>query len=353
MIDQLVNRVKKEVDDNLRYAKKYLLAIDTTFVQKVKGAMSGVQKWSHGQESVIGHHWAIAGLLGCFDHKWKCFPVVSNLLSGNQERFRWRVNRCGDADAMDFWPSILAMIDTIGQSIDTKGLIIVADAYFSKANFINPLVNKGAALVSRLRRDAVGFDDPIYSGRGRPPLRGKQWKLAEMIDHLPLGEVKAVVYGQSQIFQCAVRDLWLRNVENKVRVVAIRAKGRPILLISTDLSLTAQEIIEIYGARFSIEIAIRDLKQHVGFSDYQMTTTLGIVRFVQLCCCALSIGQLILSKSQSLSWMDSESDSLSPLTLRASLKRFVIKRLICNKSVPGADLRKDKELIDAVSQIAA
>ena len=45
------------------------------------------------------------------------------------------------------------------------------------------------------------------------------------------------------------------------------------ILVSTDLSLTAAQIIEIYAARFSLEIAIRDLKQHFGFEDYQATTT--------------------------------------------------------------------------------
>jgi len=33
--------------------------------------------------------------------------------------------------------------------------------------------------------------------------------------------------------------------------------------------MSIAQIIEIYGARFTIEIAIRDLKGHFGLADYQ------------------------------------------------------------------------------------
>ena len=46
------------------------------------------------------------------------------------------------------------------------------DSYFANASFIKPLMEKGIAVISRLRKDAVGWDDtPEYSGRGRPRKR--------------------------------------------------------------------------------------------------------------------------------------------------------------------------------------
>jgi len=57
-----------------------------------------------------------------------------------------------------------------------------------------------------------------------------------------------------------------------------RGIKEPVILVSTDLSLTAAHIIDIYAARFSLEIAIRDLKQHFGFEDYQATTTTAMFR---------------------------------------------------------------------------
>ena len=118
-----------------------------------------------------------------------------------------------------------------------------------------------------------------------------------MLTHLENQWHSVTIYGKPESVRYVSRVLWLRDVTQKVKVVVIATKTNPILLLSTNLTLTAGQIIEIYAARFSLEIAIRDLKQKIGFSDYQMTTTLAFLRFAQLCCCALSIGQLILAKS--------------------------------------------------------
>ena len=60
---------------------------------------------------------------------------------------------------------------------------------------------------------------------------------------------------------------------------SIRAVAR-----SLDLRLSAAQIIEIYGARFSIELAIRDLKQHFGLGHYQCYLGIAIDRFVHIAC---------------------------------------------------------------------
>lgn len=48
-----------------------------------------------------------------------------------------------------------------------------------------------------------------------------------------------------------------------------RDKGTPHLLVSTDRTLSTKQILEIYAARFSLEIAIRDLKEEFELSHYQ------------------------------------------------------------------------------------
>jgi len=46
------------------------------------------------------------------------------------------------------------------------------------------------------------------------------------------------------------RDVWLRDVVQKVRVVVLEGAREPLILVSMDLSLSALQIIEIDGARF-------------------------------------------------------------------------------------------------------
>ncbi len=56
--------------------------------------------------------------------------------------------------------------------------------------------------------------------------------------------------------------------------------------------------MEIYAARFSLEIAIRDLKEEFGLADYQFQKPLAIRRFVHLVLFARSFWQLVLLKAK-------------------------------------------------------
>ena len=67
-----------------------------------------------------------------------------------------------------------------------------------------------------------------------------------------------------------MREVWLRDVTAKVRVVVVE---RPFLLACTDLTRTAPQSLELYAARVSLELAIRDLNGFFGLGDYQATTT--------------------------------------------------------------------------------
>jgi hypothetical protein len=78
------------------------------------------------------------------------------------------------------------------------------------------------------------------------------------------------------------RDIWIRDVAQKVRVVVIQIIGERIILLSTDLALTARQIIILYAMRFAAELGIRDAKQRFGFGDYQCTSFGAMTRFVGL-----------------------------------------------------------------------
>lgn len=52
--------------------------------------------------------------------------------------------------------------------------------------------------------------------------------------------------------------------------------------MSTDLSLSMEEVLEIYENRWSIELAHREANQKFGFKEYQMQDKRAIERFMQL-----------------------------------------------------------------------
>jgi GTP:adenosylcobinamide-phosphate guanylyltransferase len=86
--------------------------------------------------------------------------------------------------------------------------------------------------------------------------------------------------------------------------VVIESIKKPVILVCSDITLSASQIIVIYAARFALEITIRDVKQHSEFTDYQGSTTIAIARFVQLCCTAFSIWKMMLLPENASSWLD-------------------------------------------------
>ena len=159
-------------------------------------------------------------------------------------------------------------------------------------------------------------------------------------ERLPLdGKLTEVVF--------VTRDVWLRDVVQKVRVVGLEGAKESCILVSTALTLSALQIIERYGARFSIELPIRDLKQHFGLGDYQCTTTLASLRFVHLACLGFCLWRLALLEHLEAGWLQVTSARVAlpaaPLSFqrgRRALRAWATRQSIFANATPGADMEK-------------
>ena len=186
--------------------------------------------------------------------------------------------------------------------------------------------------------------DPVYCGRGRPPTRGKPWILASLVTTFSPQTISVFLYGKTLDLTVVVREMWIRDVTQKVRIVVVEGIKAPLIFLSTDLRLSANQIIEIYGARFSIEHALRSLKHQLGLADDQCTTWGAMVRFVHLACTALCLFRLLLLQEDGSS-MDPPTDASGfskegPLSLsrvRRRFQRFAVEHILFSKSAPTAD----------------
>lgn len=342
---------------------KYLAWLDTTLISKVKGRMAGVQKWHDHSgnpdrgDRIVGHHWALAGLLGIGVVGGAtanlCFPLLANLISGQLNPLGFVVNAVGQAQLMTFWDTVCPLLAQLHGMLGHQPMRVVVDAYFSKAPFINWMLSLGIHVVSRMRVDAVGWDDPepLPEGKKRrgpkpkKPRKGKKWKLANLLDAFPLETVSAAVYGKVREFKVVCRDVWIRGVElQKVRVVVVKAKYEPIILMTTDLNMNIAQIIDIYGRRFAAELAIRDLKQHFGLGDYQCTGHLAIFRYVGLTLIGFCLWRLTLLSDET-DWVETQK-KLAPLSfvrISRSLRRFVIQGVFC-KFAQDKDLQDSQDI---------
>jgi hypothetical protein len=377
LLSLLVKLLIKELDQALKVYGQYLVALDTILIGKASKKMIGVQKFKdHSSDPKrggyqIAHQWAVGALLSHYKdeilnrERFLAWPIVNRLVSGQKNPMLFINSKDGNAQA-NFWntavATVLQMKSYLGYLNLNAPFRVVVDAYFANVSFIQPMVDEIIGVISRLRKDAVAWDDPSpYKGKGRPAKRGKKWNLKELIEAFPAEAVEVCLYGKVRVVECVVREVWLRNLSQKVRVVVIKGIVEPVILLSTDLSLSAKAIIEIYGARFSLEIALRDLKGHLGYSDYQSPTTLAFYRFVHLCCIAFCLWRLMLLPKNQVSWLEPtvlksvDESTFSFAKARRGLRRFVIKELLSSfsKSAPGADLRKVEPEIEPLLQIAA
>lgn len=143
---------------------------------------------------------------------------------------------------------------------------VVADAWFSKARFVDGLIANGFHLISRLRDDAALWYSPDGGNtgrRGRPRIKGEKIDLGNL-DTNRCEELD--IEGGRAFAIKAYSKAMKRNIKI---VVHYPDSGGHKFYFSTDLEMTARDIIECYRTRFQIEFCFRDAKQFTGLNHCQ------------------------------------------------------------------------------------
>ncbi|WP_176764814.1 hypothetical protein [Natribacillus halophilus] len=63
--------------------------------------------------------------------------------------------------------------------------------------------------------------------------------------------------------------LWGQGLYQELRFVLVNHNGRLAILVSTDRTFAATDIIHLYGYRFKIEGTFREMKQTIGGFGYR------------------------------------------------------------------------------------
>ncbi len=143
---------------------------------------------------------------------------------------------------------------------------VVADAWFSKARFVNELCAMGLHLISRLRDDAALWyaHNGVRTGkRGRPRVKGEKIDF----ENLDLARCETLdIEGGRAYALNAYSTAMRRNIHI---VVHYPDAGSRKIYFSTDMEMTGRDIIEFYRSRFQIEFCFRDSKQFTGLNHCQ------------------------------------------------------------------------------------
>ena len=249
------------------------LIVDDTLVKKTGKKIPGCG-WhkDHAQNmaNVFGHQWVLSALL----YKDFLLPLWAKLYhpKGTQG--------CGP-----FQTKITLaqkIIRALALPIPCK-LYVLADSWYWAKTLAQVCRRCGYHMISQLKSNSVLW------------IHGKKTNVTSLLD---LGssfrEVSLFVYGKTKTLHIArfigdIKDL------GKVAVVVVKEKRKkPIYLVCTNIHLPAIDIIKYYAKRWKIEQMIKDLKQRLGFGDYQVRDLQAIQRHVALV--LLSYFVLILLK---------------------------------------------------------
>jgi hypothetical protein len=150
----------------------------------------------------------------------------------------------------------------------------VADAYYAARKIVNGLLDQNNHLVTRVRSNAVAYALYLQRGPklpGRPRVYGEKVKLKSLLkDPKTMQRDASPVYGERDvIIEYRVCDLLWRPAGRLVRFVAVVHPSRgSCLLMCTDISLSAIDIIRLYGLRYKIELSFKQAVHVIGSFAY-------------------------------------------------------------------------------------
>ena len=148
--------------------------------------------------------------------------------------------------------------------------IVVADAYFSKKEFVDKLLNAGFTLVSKLRDDAnlMYKSTEAHTGKkGAPKKYAGKINLKELdLSHFtPLSYTEKIEAFSAIVYSKALK----RDILLVVEQFTCGSKVIQRLIFSTDITACPTEVLDYYHCRFQIEFCYRDAKQATGLTHCQ------------------------------------------------------------------------------------
>ena len=221
---------------------------------------------------------------------------------GKNVRGKSEKKNAGAASSRDYRtrPQLaMEMLHVARNAIETDRMVHVLgdSAYGGKS--ISRELPEGMHLTSRMCMTAALYKKapPRKQGqKGRNRVKGdrlpspkkmvrsrSKWKQAQVNIY---GKVVPVLYKQ-------VQALWYNSAGGRLlNIVVVRdpkGKRKDDCFFSTDLSLSAVGILEMYALRWSLEVAFRDIKQFLGMEGPQSRTKDAVCRTVPFICALYAI----------------------------------------------------------------
>jgi hypothetical protein len=290
------------------------LLIDDTIVRKTGKKIPGCSWYKDHTKNlarVFGHQWVISALF----YRDFLLPLRAKLYHPKGAR------GCGP-----FHTKITLakkIIQNLNLPIPCK-LYVLVDSWYWTKDLVKLCRRLGYHMISQLKSNSIIW------------IKGKRIKLNTLsagsgsnsvgMNQFPYREISISIYGKTRNLRLA-KFIGEINGLGKVAIVVVKEKRKkPFYLVSTNLYLSAIDVLKYYARRWKIEQMIKDLKQRLGFGDYQVRSLKAIERHVALV--LLSYFVLVLLKI--IQWLRNKKQALD-LSIR--YLAFQLRRHILSESI--------------------
>ena len=239
------------------------------------------------------------GLLKIVKGRWACLPLAFRFyhMKKTIEAGRVKINHQSVLFQTKFEQAV-EMLSKISAAFHNTPLLIVTDTWFGNNGLLKPMresIGQHCHILSRLRVNASLFELPPERNkhqRGRPNKYGSKMgsstTLAEQFIKYAIA-YSINLYGKQRDVLAYDRIVMLKTLKCAVRVVWVYRKSTWIALVTTDLDLSVEQIIEYYGARWKIESGFKEIKQEIGSAKSQTRNPYAVSNHLNFCMMAATI----------------------------------------------------------------
>ena len=214
-----------------------------------------------------------------------CIPLFAELHEGVEalRRFQRKADPLVDGQPKVSITSLMAAMAAELVPALGRRCLLVLDAYFAVGPVFSILktVRDTAGrrlvhVVTRAKSNVVAYADapPPTGRRGRPREYGEKHALIELFDtrRASFEQARIELYGQIKTVAFLCLDLLWKPIGEKVRFVLVADGTERFILMGSDLTLGARDMILAYSYRFKIEVSFKVLKHLIGAFFYRFWT---------------------------------------------------------------------------------
>jgi hypothetical protein len=255
--------------------------VDDTIIKKTGKKIPGCAWYKdHAQQmaNVFGHQLVLGDML----YKDFLLPLTARLYHPKG------IRSCGPFQTKI--TMVKGMIQSVQLPVPCK-LYVLADSWYWAKALVQTCQSRGYHMISQLKSNSVIL------------LQGQRTKVTQMQSNTSAyRQVNLCLYGKNKTLKIAKFIGTIKGI-GKVALVIVKEKRSKVrYLVCTNVHLPAIDVIKYYAKRWKIEQMIKDLKQCMGFGDYQVRTLQAILHHTALALLSYSflafVAILAASKAQ-------------------------------------------------------